>query len=175
MSLSIKQVYEQVKSVCTQKHLLAAQSTVEAAYLIPLCMIVVLMSVQPAIVMYDMIVMRSCAREGCRMLITSTPEDHSRIKALMMRRLHGIPPIELFHSEASGCSWEISLSGDMTSAATSVEITNTLRPLPLIGSALLISGVTDQSNRYTFSVRESLPTQPDWIGSDLNPREWVYS
>ncbi|MBQ9069707.1 MAG: pilus assembly protein, partial [Eggerthellaceae bacterium] len=46
------------------------QATVEAAFAIPVLFVLLLMLVQPGIVLYDRIIMRHAAAEGCRLLAT---------------------------------------------------------------------------------------------------------
>ena len=48
------------------------QGSVEAAVVIPVLFLLLLMLLQPGIVLYDRIVMGSAAAEACRLLATST-------------------------------------------------------------------------------------------------------
>ncbi len=45
------------------------QATVEAAFAVPVLMVLVLMLVQPGIIRYDRIVMEGAAAAGCRLLV----------------------------------------------------------------------------------------------------------
>ena len=50
----------------------SGQATVEAAFLIPVIFIVMMVLLQPGIILYDRMVMNHAAAEACRMLATST-------------------------------------------------------------------------------------------------------
>lgn len=63
------------------------QTTVEAAVALPVLLILVLMLVQPAIMLYDRMVMESAAWEGCRLLATAQSQGKATCEALVKRRL----------------------------------------------------------------------------------------
>ena len=103
------------------------QATVEAAYLIPVLFLCLLLLLQPGIILYDLVVMRAAAAEGCRVLATKTDAtgvSDQACKAYVKRRLAAIPPQDQFHIHEGGCSWEIVTEGDETSEYVRVTITN---------------------------------------------------
>ncbi len=59
----------------------AGQATVEAAFLVPVLFIVLLLLLQPGILLYDRIVMQGAAAQGCRLLATSTQAGGSLPRA----------------------------------------------------------------------------------------------
>jgi hypothetical protein len=163
------------------------QSTVEAAFALPLLMILTLMLIQPAIILYDKIIMQNAANEGIRLLTTSSyyELDGEGLKSqselnegYIRRRLSAIPQANIFHVHSSECSYSVQFSGDETSNEVSVVIENQLRPLPLIGMIMNLAGATNDEGYIVITVSASAKTQPDWLTSQdstLNPKEWTGS
>lgn len=50
----------------------SGQATVEAAFLLPVLFVWLLLLMQPGILLYDRLVMQAAASEGCRLLATKT-------------------------------------------------------------------------------------------------------
>ena len=145
-----------------------AQSTVEAAYLIPILLLVLLILIQPSIILYDRMVMQAAASEGCRMLCTKTNingDTTQACEAYILRRLGSIPPVDIFHVHDGGCSWNIEMSGDETAEEVLVSLSNKITLLPLIGTAGDLSGITDANGFFTIETSVSMPTQPEWLGN----------
>ena len=144
------------------------QGTVEAAFVLPVLLGLVLFLLQPGIVLYDRVVMKSAAAEACRLLAISGSdfgESEEAVKAFICHRLAAIPPQDLFHVHDSGCSWVIDLSGDEDSSVVTVSIENQVRPLPLISWGMSAIGALSNEGTFRLSVRESAPSQPLWVGS----------
>ena len=86
------------------------QSTVEAAILIPVMFLLLLLLIQPGIILYDLCVMNAAASETCRVLSTSNDESITKIcEPFARRRLSAIPQQENFHKHNGGCSYEFNL------------------------------------------------------------------
>lgn len=157
----------------------SGQATVEAAYLIPVVFLCLLLLLQPGILLYDIMVMQGAAAEGCRLLATKTDaagESAEACEAYVKRRLASIPPQDQFHMHAGGCSWDIVIDGDETSGRVRVTIANEIRLLPLVDAAGVLFGLVDSTGAYSFEVSSSAPTQPSWaISSEfgLDPEAWV--
>ena len=157
----------------------AGQASVEAAFLIPIVFIMLLLLIQPGIILYDRMVMQSAASEGCRLLATKTDAvgfSDEKYESYILRRLGSIPPQDNFHVHNGTCSWEIELVGNENSAVVNVTIKNKVRPLPLLDSGAKLLGLLDESGLLTIEVSVSMPTQPYWVsGSEygLDPRAWV--
>ena len=154
------------------------QATVEAAFALPVMMLLILLLVQPAIVLYDKMIMQSAAAEGCRLLSTSAPGDENVCEDFVRRRLGAIPPHELFHIHSGGCTWNVGLEGNESSETVSVSISTEVRPLPLVGAGAAMLGMTNESGNFEVSVECSAKTQPDWVGGSeagLDPAEWIGS
>lgn len=156
------------------------QASVEAALLIPVLFVLLLLLIQPGILLYNHMVMKAAASEGCRLLMTKTDvagASDEKYRAYILRRLGAIPPQDNFHVHSAGvCSWEIELNGNESSAEVAVTIRNKVKPLPLLDGAGKLLGILGASGAFEQEVTMHMPTQPDWVASNaegLNPRAWV--
>lgn len=155
------------------------QASVEAAFAIPVLFTLLLLLLQPGIILYDRMVMRQAAAEGCRLLATRSAQaglSDERCIELIKRQLSAIPPHDLFHVHNSGCSWDITVSGDETSGVARVNITNRLRLLPLFDAAGALVGIADASGCMRIQIEEEAQTQPSWASAGsmgLSPGSWV--
>lgn len=147
-----------------------AQATVEAAFAIPILMILILLLLQPGIVLYDRIVMHGAAEEGCRLLATSDGSGQSN-EDYIRRRLSAVPQVDIFHIHSGGCSWNIELDGDEGQDEVSVRISNELKPLPLLDSAMALAGLLNGNGNLEIEVSASQKTQPDWVDSAAEGRD----
>lgn len=152
------------------------QSTVEAAFMLPVLFGAVLMLVQPGILLYDRIVMQSAAAEGCRLLATSSDSDEGGLcEDYIRRRLGAVPPHEAFHVHEGGCTWDIELIGNESTDVVEVRIATAACPLPLIGFAGKALGATDEKGNLRVEVSASMQTQPSWALDAVSgdPKDWV--
>ena len=155
------------------------QGTVEAAIAIPILFILMLLLLQPAIVLYDRVVMGNAAAEACRLIATSTDALGSMSgssEAFVRHRLAAIPQHECFHAHEDGCSWDIELSGDESSGVVTVRIANELKPLPLFDAGSTFLGLTNGRGHLVIEESVSMPTQPDWVSSSpegTDPASWI--
>lgn len=138
------------------------QATIEAAFALPVLMLLILMLLQPSILLYDRIVMQSAAAEGCRLLATSDGSSQSTCEDFLRRRLSAIPQVDFFHVHTSGCTWQISMSGNESSATASVRISTEVKPLPLIGLGAGFLGLTGANGNLTVEAEANASTQPPW-------------
>lgn len=156
------------------------QSTVEAAFMLPAAFIIVLMLVQPGIILYDRMVMRSAAAEGCRLLAT-TAQDGSGCSAeecasYVKRRLGSVPQQSCFHAHDGSCTWDVNLEGFETSREVRVSIATEIKPLPLFDAASALAGIVNERGNIVIEVSESYEIQPEWTSSSpqgQNPSSWV--
>lgn len=151
------------------------QSTVEAAFAIPILMVLMLLILQPAIVLYDYTVLKSASAEACRLLTTSDGSG-SGSDDYVRRRLSAIPQVDIFHMHSSGCSYEIELAGSETSEEVNVTISTKLKPLPLLDVGMSLANLVDDGGCLKVEATSSLPTQPDWVWASSNgrsPQDWV--
>ena len=150
------------------------QASVEAAFCIPLLFIGILLLVQPGIILYDRVIMKSAAAEACRALATS--DNHQQIEELVRRRLGAVPQQDCFHIHDGGCSWKIELIGGPASQTVTVRVRNQAKPLPLISFGEQALGLTNGDGNLEIEVTAQHGIQPEWTmnstaGSD--PSGWV--
>lgn len=147
------------------------QSTVEAAFMLPVLFVLMLMLLQPGIILYDRMVMRSAAAEGCRLVATMEQEsafDEDVCRDVVKRRLGAIPPNDLFHIHDDECSWEIEFEGDGSSVRTRVTVRNRVRLVPLLDAAGALLGIAPDGC-LQIEVTETCAARPDWFGEYADP------
>lgn len=155
----------------------SGQATVEAAFLVPVIFVALLLLLQPGILLYDRIVMQGAAAQGCRLLVTSTQAGGASAAScedLVKRWLGAVPPHDLFHVHEPSCTWEVVCEGDEYAGEVAVSIQTKVRPLPLIGAVAAYAGAVDGDGNLTVAVRETASTQPAWAqASGISPGAWV--
>lgn len=155
------------------------QSTVEAAFALPVLFVIVLLLVQPGLLLYDRIVMQSAAAEGCRLLATGASAQgdmNASCEAFIRHRLASVPQHECFHVHDPACTWDIELSGGESSQRASVRISTEVRLLPLLDAMASCVGMTNERGNVVVNVQASAPTQPPWAfntAAGANPSEWA--
>ena len=153
----------------------AGQSTVEAAFAVPLLFLTVLLLLQPALLLYDRMVMNAAAAETCRLLATSGAAGAGAAEAFARHRLASIPPHDCFHVHDGGCTWNIQLEGGEASSDVKVRISTEVRPLPLLDAAARLAGLANGRGNLVLAVEASSPTQPDWAfgtAAGGSPSSW---
>lgn len=155
------------------------QATVEAAALVPVLFVALLLLLQPGILLYDRMVMQGAAAEGCRLLATKTGalgDMDGSCEAFVRHRLGAVPPHDCFHVHRGGCSWDVELAGDEGSQTVSVTVGNDVRPLPLLDAGAALLGMTDAAGNLHLETTASMPTQPAWVdGAEAgrDPAGWI--
>lgn len=145
------------------------QATIEAAFVLPFALVLVLLLIQPGILLYDRIVMKAAASEGCRLLATNSDSfAASDAKDYIKRRLGAVPQQDCFHVHSPECSWEIQLSGSESTKDTSVIITNEVKPLPLFDAGASLLGLLNERGNFELEVHVSSQTQPSWTEQVLS-------
>lgn len=155
------------------------QSTIEAAFLLPVLFILLLLLLQPGIVLYDRMVMQGVAAEACRLLVTKTDRagaSEEAYRAAILRRLGNVPQHDLFHvHSASECSWEIEFTGDERSEVVAVRIANKLKPLPIVDVGATLLGLLNDEGCLEIEVVAQQRSQPQWVAQSeegLQPDKW---
>jgi len=168
------------KEAVIRRHLgsSSGQATVEAAFLIPIFFLLVLMLIQPAILLYNRTVMENAAAEGCRLLSTRADVgtySEDKYEGYVKRRLASIPPVEIFHAHSGDKPWDIELIGGENSSEVTVRITNHLKPLPIIDLGASLLRLTDSHGYLVQKVEVTMPTQPEWVWSNGKggPADWT--
>ncbi|MDO5329393.1 MAG: TadE/TadG family type IV pilus assembly protein [Coriobacteriia bacterium] len=151
------------------------QATVEAAIMIPIIFLLMLLLIQPGILLYDWIVMNEACAETCRAVSTiSENEKQSMCESYARRRLAAIPQQDNFHVHSIGCSYDIQMSGNNTSPSVTVEIKNEVKPLPLIGFLSQTLGILNENQNFEIKASSTQQCRPSWI-REHNAEKWVGS
>ena len=139
----------------------------EAAFALPVLMVLLLLLIQPGIVLYDRMVMQAAAAEGCRLGAMD-----EACEAFVRHRLGSVPQQECFHVHegANGCSWRIQLIGDESSETVEVRIENELRPLPLLDTASALLDLVNEDGNLVIEVSATAPVQPEWARDAFSSR-----
>lgn len=153
------------------------QTTVEAAFLLPIFVLLLLLLCQPIILLYNRMVMQNAACEGCRLLMTrsvgESPYGVDAYEDYIKRRLGVIPSLSIFHIHDPDCSYEIKLEGDEASGNVKVSISNKVLLLPLIGQSAALLGKSESGGVYTQVVEVQLPSRQAWVRG--TPDDWANS
>lgn len=138
------------------------QATVEAAFMIPVLLTVVLLLIQPAIVCYDLVVMKSACAEACRLASEPGSNDEGYIQDFVKRKLSAVPQAEIFHMHDGGCSWDVKVDGIGSKTAT-VTVKNKLKVLPLIDVGLHAFGALGSNGELEIQSSSTQTSQPGWV------------
>ena len=156
----------------------SGQATAEAVFVIPLLLLLLVVLLQPAIILYDRMIMSNAAAEGCRLLATRTNVGmgyaaQERFEEAIKHKLASIPPIALFHVHDSHCSWQVKLEGDEEFLFTTVFISTDIKLLPGFNLVAKLAGKLNKDGTYTIAVEQGAPALPQNIDSDaLFSYEW---
>lgn len=154
------------------------QATVEAAVMIPVLFLLLILMLQPCFILYDRVIMQSAAQEACRLLVTKTNAlgimDGS-CEVFIRHRLSAIPQVSCFHVHEGACSWEIEFSGDEGTQEVSVRIATQVHPLPLFDMTSAMLGLLNDQGNLLVEVEAHSPTQPDWVSASggMYPSAWI--
>lgn len=140
-----------------------AQASVEAAFLLPCFLTLLLLTLQPVFLLYTRSVMESAAAETARLMITSEGTDEESLKAFAFRRLAAVPNVAIFHT-GGPLSWDIALAqaGESTECVN-VEITGHVRPLPILGAFVQGFGKTNAQGDVELRVSVAYNGRPSWL------------
>lgn len=149
------------------------QATVEAAILVPVVFLLLVLLCQPAILLYDRMVMSAAAGQAVRMLSTRASDaPDGGFERVIESQLAAIPRSDVFHT--GGGSWRIDLEGNEASREVHVAIENRVRPLPLVGLLAGAAGLADGDGLLRITVEATGRTQPDWVlAQGTSPAEWT--
>lgn len=152
------------------------QGTVEAAILIPVLLLMLLIVAQPAIILYDRMVMRAAASETCRLLMTKTDAGtgafaDEKVEAYARRRLGAIPPVAAFHVHGPSCTYLITTEGNEASEYVSVRIENRIKPLPLMRPMSMFFDGVDADGNLAITVDVRMRARPEWVSG--TPEGWI--
>ncbi len=140
-----------------------AQATVEAAALVPVICILLLLSLQPVCLLYTRSVMESAAAATARLMVTGDTSDEDAHRAFALRRLAAVPDVSIFHA-GGPLAWQIDLTyAHEADGVARVQIEGAAQPLPLMGALV---GATDEINGQgdvVLQVEVSYEGEPSWV------------
>ncbi len=110
-----------------------AQATVEAAFILPVIILCMGLSVQPILCMYTKSLMQEAALEGVRFAMSE--EDKNKTERFVRRRLEAIPASEIFHA-GSDDDWNIEIV--RSQETVSITIVGHMKEIPLLGTPSLL-------------------------------------
>lgn len=154
------------------------QAVVEAAFLIPLLLVSLLLLIQPAILLYTSLVMQAAASECCRIVATESllEQNAEAVKGYAMRRLAAVPEQDNFHVHEPTCTWNIMTSGNETTGEVVVSISDEVKPLPLFDVGLRSLGVLNERGNLTLRIEHRMTTKANWVRDNelaTAPKRWV--
>lgn len=147
-----------------------AQSTVEAAFLLPTFLTLILLALQPVCLLYTRAVMESAAAETARLMTTTTVEGDDDLKEFTRRRLAAVPNVSIFHA-GGPLSWDIELGRAGASGVSSVSVAGEVKPLPVIGAFARAMGSAGEGGYVELKVDVSYRSRPEWLEGDYD--SWI--
>ena len=147
------------------------QATVEAACMIPMACLLVLLMLQPALLLMNHVVMECVASDVCRFMATQPPESSGqKVHEYALRRLNAIPDISVLHKG----EWDVQVYYDEETRELNVTIAHTVKPLPLIGVGLGFVGALDMQGCVYQQVSAKRVLHSDWeYDQGLDPQTWI--
>lgn len=147
------------------------QTTVEAAFALPVLFFAFALLLQPAILLYDRCVMQSAVAEACRLQATQSCGE-TTLKAFVERRLAALPSLDLFHTES--CPWKVTVEGGGVSSPATVSVEGHVRTLPIVGIAASTMTQAAGDGCALMSCSATSALSPSWLGEDAGtPQDWI--
>lgn len=147
-----------------------AQSTVEAAFLLPTFLTLILLALQPVCLLYTRAVMESAAAETARIMTTTTVDDDADLEEFARRRLAAVPNVSIFHA-GGPLSWDIELGRADAGGTSSVSVAGEVKPLPVIGAFVQAMGSAGGGGYVELKVDVSYRSRPEWLEGDYD--SWI--
>lgn len=148
-----------------------AQATVEAAVLLPVFLILLLLMLQPVCLLYTRSIMESTAAETARLMTTMGSGDEDACRSFALRRLAAIPDLEIFHV-GGPLAWDIELEGvPDADGGVRVSIEGNVHPLPILGAFAGAVGEVDARGDVRLRAAVSYAARPEWLEGDY--ASWI--
>ena len=141
--------------------------------MLPALGLIVALLVQPCCLAYTRALMLAAAAEGVRVCATAPAAGRDgMVASYVRRRLEAVPDAAVFH-EGGADGWEVTseLSDDGRQASLSIK--GYVRPLPLVGAALMAMLPSDAKGVF-LEVRVTERVRPEWLegGFDAWVSQW---
>lgn len=145
------------------------QTTLEAAYLLPVLMLLFGMLLQPVCIAYTRQIMQHVAQEAAHVVaIQDSTMSPSDIEKFIRSHLEAVPKISLFR--ASEKDWQIHITQKDGVAPAKVEIKAFVRPVPFLGVFAGFAGKKEGEN-ICLEVRANEQLRADWVQGNYG--EWM--
>ena len=141
------------------------QASVEAAFLVPVLMVLCALLVQPVILMYTKQVMEGACGDGVRLYAGGASEADTR--AFMERRLKAVPDLDVFHVGGRE-GWAIACRRDENQVF--IKVTGHVRLIPVVGIPAGLFYVTD-SQGVRLEAERRADMYPPWV--EGNYEQWL--
>ena len=143
-----------------------AQATVEAAFLLPVFLTVLLLALQPVCLLYTRAVMEGAAGQTARLMITSEQPDAAGYRAFALRRLAAVPDVAIFHA-GGPLAWDITCEAAAAGAGSvRVTVTGAVEPLPVLGAFAGLWGTRNAQGDIELAVEVAYEGRPSWLEGD---------
>jgi hypothetical protein len=155
----------------------SGQSTVEAAFMLPVLLVLVFILLQPGIILYDEMAMRFACAQTCRLVASGNESMAATYERYALERLACVPQHDLFHVHSGQCSWDVSIDGNESSKEVEVSISGKIKLLPLFSDVYKLVGAADNDGYMQLNVSETQLVLPTWFCATSSPSssvgEWV--
>ncbi len=143
------------------------QASVEAAFILPIILLCIGLSIQPLLYMYTKSICLEACEEGVR--YATSENNNAHVERFVRRRLRAVPPSELFHSEGED-DWDVEVVRSRSSVTVSVQ--GKMKPIPLLGlpSAIILP---HEGKNLIIKVEAQGVVSPSWREGVYD--EWVAS
>lgn len=153
----------------------SGQSIPEVPVVVVTLMAFVLMIMQPAVLLYDRMVLNNAAAETARVLVTGVAagdagRHEGAVKGFAIRRLAAIPDAEFFKVGEPEITFPESSPGGQW---VSVRITVKAKPMPVIGTVGRLAGLTGDDGNYQVEGFARVPAAMTNIDGGYDPPGWV--
>lgn len=150
----------------------------EAAILIPVLLLALLLLIQPGILLYTYLVMQGAAAETCRIVATESllEQNYEAVEKFAKRKLSAIPQQENFHVHDPLCTWQVYYEGNEASNGVLVQIAGDVKPLPFFDFGMAALGLLNDNGSFTLKVSHEITTKADWVQSNpigSDPNQWI--
>lgn len=143
----------------------------EAAFLLPVFLTLLLLTLQPVCLLYTRAVMEHAASATARIMVTGELESDDAYREFALRRLAAVPDLAVFHA-GGPLSWDVELTRAAdTGGNVSVVIEGAVRPLPVLGAFADAFGSTNAQGDVVMRVKVAYEGRPTWLEGSYDT--WV--
>lgn len=139
--------------------------------MLPVFLTLLLLVLQPVCLLYTSAVMEATAGETARLMITAKEGDVEACRLFALRRLEAVPNLAIFH-EGGPDAWDITCkSADDLGGSVRVEISGSVRPLPILGVFIGALSSVNADGVYELHTKVCYRGRPSWL--EGNYGSWI--